>query len=138
MQTAARRGSAFGKTRWRNGVHRGSTCITLVRKAGGAPELGRFRATLQRLAARDPQAHAQRLEELAYLANVLVAGCPYAGRRLRPIEAVRIVAEACERGFQLALERERAARAAEPDADARILSKLGAVRVFRIGYHLLA
>jgi hypothetical protein len=43
---------------------------------------------LQRLAEQAPALFAERAEELAYLSNVLLAGCSVSGRKLRPIEAV--------------------------------------------------
>src|SRR6185369_1639067 len=43
---------------------------------------------LRRLASEHPEKFAERSEELAYLTNVLVAGCSLDGRRLRPLEAV--------------------------------------------------
>ena len=46
----------------------------------------------------------QRSEELAYLANVLVSGCTFQQRRLRPIEAVSAVIATCSLGLWLTME----------------------------------
>lgn len=46
-------------------------------------------------------AFAERSEELAYLSNVLVAGCSVDGRRLRPLEAVEHVIAAVSLGLWL-------------------------------------
>jgi hypothetical protein len=46
-------------------------------------------------------AFAERGEELAYLANVLAAGCSFRGRRFRPAEAVRAAIATCSLGLEL-------------------------------------
>ena len=58
-----------------------------------------FRAALAHLAERDPDAHAQRMDELAYLANVLIAGASSGARAYRPVEAVEAVIEICTAGL---------------------------------------
>jgi Family of unknown function (DUF6178) len=58
-----------------------------------------FRAALARLAELDPAAHAQRMDELAYLANVLIAGASRGARAYRPVEAVEAVIETCTAGL---------------------------------------
>lgn len=58
---------------------------------------------LQRLAEANPDRFAACSEELAYLANVVVAGCSFRQRRLRPIEALRLVMATCNLGLLLAL-----------------------------------
>lgn len=55
---------------------------------GGRAQPPLFTRALRQLAARNPSAFAARSEELAYLANVLLAGASLDGRRLRPAEAV--------------------------------------------------
>jgi hypothetical protein len=62
-------------------------------------KLDPFRAGLARLADRDPDAHAQRMDELAYLANVLIAGASREQRAYRPVEAVEAVIETCSAGL---------------------------------------
>jgi hypothetical protein len=56
---------------------------------------------LRVLAETAPATFAERSEELAYLSNVLVAGCSVDGRRLRPLEAVEHVIAAVSLGLWL-------------------------------------
>jgi hypothetical protein len=91
---------------------------------------------LERSSAGDPRVHAERLEELAYLSNVLLAGCAHRGRSLRPVEAARLAMAVCEVG----LERIGASIAGKRGADARASAawaRHSAVKAFRIGWHLL-
>lgn len=60
---------------------------------------------MRRLAETAPEAFARRNEEIASLANVLAAACPFHDRKLRPIEAMRIAIAVVDRG--LALEAKR-------------------------------
>ena len=50
-----------------------------------------FKRAMVELYASHPKLHSLRMDELSYLGNVLVAGCTFAGRRLRPFEAVQAV-----------------------------------------------
>lgn len=59
-------------------------------------------SALRRLAANVPETFAERSEELAYLSNVLIAGCAVDGRRLRPLEAVEHALAAVSLGLWLA------------------------------------
>lgn len=68
------------------------------------PLLGKSSPLAGALAALDPETLAERSEELAYLVNVVVAGQGWRGRRLRPIEAVRIVMRACELSLERGLD----------------------------------
>jgi hypothetical protein len=47
-----------------------------------------------------PQRFAERMNEVSYLANVLMAAPSREGRRLRPIEALEEVIAACSRGLE--------------------------------------
>lgn len=81
--------------------------------------------TMRALAETDPEAFAARSEEVAYLANVLVAGASNEGRRYRPAEAVQKAVEVCSRGLELASK----------NADAvTILREHPAVGLFRLGF----
>jgi hypothetical protein len=51
------------------------------------------------LAEEAPDVYAQRSEELAYLANVLVAGCTFERRRARPSEAIQVVIAVVNHGL---------------------------------------
>jgi hypothetical protein len=65
-----------------------------------------FARALVELSAAHPSVHAERLDELGFLANALVAGESHGGRRLRPIEALELAL----RVVGSALEAELAAR----------------------------
>ena len=92
-------------------------------RAAPAPRLGSgahapepaaaFRVAVQALAAQNPALHARRLEELAYLANVLIAGASHDGRRYRNQEAAEAALALCELGLAHVLgERENDAERA--------------------------
>jgi hypothetical protein len=72
----------------------------------------------------DPPAFSERMEELAFLLNVVVAGCGIDDRRLRSAEAADVVLAVCEIGL---------AHLGGPAA----LEGQGADKLFRIGWHLL-
>lgn len=59
-------------------------------------------AAMRRLAEEDGARFTARAEEIAYLANVLVAGCTIDGRRLKDNEAAEAVIAACSLGLDLA------------------------------------
>ena len=63
-----------------------------------------FRSTVAGLAGSDPRAHQRVIEELAYLANVLVAGDT--SRAWQPVEAAERVLELCDAGLRALLARE--------------------------------
>jgi hypothetical protein len=86
----------------------------------GDDRLGRIRAHLLDAQQRDADARARSTEELAYLANVLIAGCSLDGRRFRAVEAADAVLAACNLGLQ------------KKNADASDL-----VGVFRAGWNIL-
>jgi len=68
------------------------------------------------------------MEELAYLANVLIAGHGIDGRRYRLFEAAETAMAVCNLGLRHLLE-------AGEDAD-RIVREESAVKLFRVGWHL--
>mgnify|MGYP001550252081 CR=1 FL=1 len=63
----------------------------LLSGAGQGREVPLVIQALRELAEASPAVFAERSEELAYLSNVLAAGCSVDGRRLRPLEAVEHV-----------------------------------------------
>ena len=72
--------------------------------AGPAPAEPLLIRAMRQLAEDDPARFDERTEELAYLVNVLVAGCSFRGRRLRPVEAAAAVIATCSEGLALALQ----------------------------------
>src|SRR5689334_13569866 len=62
-----------------------------------------FTTAMRRLRQENPLAFSKRSEELAYLANVLVAAWTIDGHRVRPIEGVTTAIAACNAGLDLVL-----------------------------------
>ena len=60
-----------------------------------------FARALAALSVADPQTHTARMEELGYLANVLLSGCTHQGRRLRPVEALEAAVATTSLGLEL-------------------------------------
>jgi hypothetical protein len=86
-----------------------------------------LQAALVELRLREPELFSRRIEELGYLANVLVAGS--SGRSPRPVEALEQAIAVCNTGLERALGADRAlARAVE------LLERTPADRLFRRGY----
>jgi hypothetical protein len=84
-------------------------------------------AALIELRLQDDAIFSQRIEELGYLANVLIAGS--SGRRPRPVEALEQAIAICNTGLERALGADRSlARAVE------LLDKTPADQLFRRGY----
>lgn len=66
-----------------------------------APIELRLQVALVELSDTEPLVHAARFEELAYLANVVIAGCNHDGRKLRPIEALEAAIATTNLGLEL-------------------------------------
>lgn len=62
-----------------------------------------FTTAMRRLKQENSSAFSKRTEELAYLANVLVAAWTIDGRRVRPIEGITTAIAACDAGLDLVL-----------------------------------
>jgi hypothetical protein len=87
---------------------------------------------MARLAQSDTRRHSQRLLEVSYLANVLIAGCPFQDRRFRPFEAGQAAVAVCNVGLeQLAGEK------TEPNELMAMLEKKDNLELFRAGWSLL-
>jgi len=100
-------------------------------EAGTPVECALLRDALFELRERAPARSQQRMEELAFLANVLIAGCAMRGRRFRPLEAARAALAVCNLGLAHRLATTRA-----QDATLK-LQVDGADKLFRLGWHLL-
>ena len=94
----------------------------------GQPEEA-FRQAVRQLAASAPAEHARRMEELAFVANVLHAGCSIAGRSFRPAEAAQTAVAVCNLGLAYLTE-EKCKRLDVALAE-------GAEKLFRIGWRIL-
>jgi len=92
--------------------------------------LSLFRRSMAALLVSDPDAHRRVLDELAYLANVLVAGDT--SRGWAPAEAAQRVLALCDEGLHSVLSREP--HADERDSAERILARWGAVGLFRVAW----
>jgi len=99
--------------------------------APGEQKLDVLRAALAGLADRDPDAHARRMDELAYLANVLIAGASPGARAYRPVEAVEAVIETCTAGLAHLL-----GGPPSEEAAALALARHRADRLFLAGWRL--
>lgn len=93
-----------------------------------APLLAR---ALEQLAERDPAAAAARAEELAYLANVLLAAVGDEGERLRPAEAVEQALAGVRLGLSLVCPARGDARIAQAG---RVLAQHGCDQLWRLGF----
>jgi hypothetical protein len=127
-------------------------CSPSDEKVGTAtPGQGRKRLTLMaasllELRERDATLHAQRTEELGFLANVLVAGSRHDGRPYRPVEAIECALAVCSLGLERAYADTRGPRpeatavVSQPPSAAEacsLLPKVTADRLFRAGLHAL-
>lgn len=83
----------------------------------------------------DPAHYVQRIEEIGYLANVLIAASEGQDRRLRPIEALELALTFTDRGLRIALgDRKHSARDSRLTAARVKLATTSADSLFRIGY----
>jgi len=91
-----------------------------------------FTAALRLIADRAPGIHATRVQELAYLANVLVAGCNLGRRSMRPVEAARAALATSSLGLEHLLTQQP-----KPGSAARMVECTAADKLFLIGWHIL-
>ncbi|HEY7058741.1 MAG TPA: DUF6178 family protein [Vicinamibacterales bacterium] len=102
--------------------------------AGEAGPLSRIRTHLQLVAEQNPTVSATRHEELAYLANALVAGCPFDSDRFSGVQASDAAVAVCNLGLENWPRRWR------PGADslsADFLVSHDLVTVFQVGWAVL-
>ena len=95
--------------------------------------LGTPEAAVAPLRALATDLHAQRMAELAYLTNVLAAGCALDGRSMRPLEAAHAAVATCNLGIEHLLQ-DGPARATA----ATVLRHESVDKLFRVGWRLLA
>jgi hypothetical protein len=107
----------------------------LLTGRGEDDRLGLVRAQMRHLQEHDGDLHGRRMEELGFVANVLVAGASFNGRRFRPPEAARAAAAACNLGLENWPRAWLPDRGSTPPAD--ILVHHDLVTVFRVGWSVL-
>jgi hypothetical protein len=107
----------------------------LLAGPGGGDRLDRIRAQMRHLQEHDGDLHARRLEELGFVANVLVAGASFNGQRFRPSEAARAAAAVCNLGLENWPPAWRPGGRSAPSADVLVHHDL--VTLFRVGWCVL-
>lgn len=118
-------------------------------EASKTPEepAARFQRAMARLRQEAPERYAERVEELAYVTNVLVAGHQPDGEQLRPLEAAEAALALCHLGLELvlasAVARPSPAATANPAGGAvgaafRLISETPLERLFLVGWRSLA
>lgn len=105
--TSAEAKARPGRTRRQPRKRLGSTdeAVPTSHTALTALEPSLLEVALGELREHDAPCYAERMEELAYLANVLVAGYSEGTRRLRPVEGLELAVTTCTRALEAALER---------------------------------
>jgi len=103
-----------------------------------SPDEPSLLAAIRAVRSQDEPAHTTRLHELAYLANVLIAGDSprrrALHRELRPVEAAQEVLDICERGAaQLLQSRSEPLTATSLQS---LLKQTTMVKLFRVGWHI--
>jgi Family of unknown function (DUF6178) len=109
-----------------------ATPVTALVPSTTGPLLGR---ALAELAADDPARHAEHLEGLGFLANVLVAGETQAGRRFRPIEALETAVTVCDEALTTELDATPASNEDRMRAAVALLRTRHLDELFRRGWH---
>ncbi len=104
----------------------------LLSETEAAPTVSdRLRAALLALAETRPDRHDRRMRELAYLANLFLAGRGSAYSPIRPLDAAREVLDVCAEGLAFLIGRKQERRPPEV-----LLADTGADKLFRIGWRL--
>jgi hypothetical protein len=102
--------------------------------SGREPQTQPLLHALAWLAAENPACHARRLQELAYLANLLMAGHTHQNRRYRPAEAAQAVLEACARGLDYFTRTKGMPEAISWNQG---LQTQNAVKLFKLGWKMM-
>jgi hypothetical protein len=108
--------------------------LTATTQPGDLAE-SRLSDAMRSLAERDPVRYGERSEELAYLTNVLLAGCSIEQRSLRPLEAVRVAIATCNLGLCMAISGPPSVRQEDVATEAlAVLRQRTADELFRCGW----
>ena len=92
---------------------------------------------LGELAGTAPERYAERMEELGYLANVLVSESQLGPRQLRPVEALEAALAITSLGLERAMSAETKGHSSSPDEVSALLAKTPADQLFRAGFRAL-
>lgn len=109
--------------------------LLLKGRAAARDRLSPMRSHLRFVQEHDGATYARRTEELAYLANVLVAGCSFDSRRFRAVEAADAVLAVCNLGLEN--WRLPGATTTRPGLPPGFLVRQDLVSVFRTGWSVL-
>ena len=86
----------------------------------------------------DPDLYSQRLTELSYLSNVLIAGCGFKGRTFQPQEAAEAAFSICNLGSEYLLKQDEGPREDQPnDPMTALLKRHHLVKLFQLGWKIL-
>jgi hypothetical protein len=131
---------AFGKLEaelaaWERAQHQPTALLTGP-EDGSVAESDWIRLALSGLQG-VPEQFDRRMDELTYLANLLMVGVEYAGERMESRPAARLALATCNLGASHELW---LAEAEDPVETVRamLMTEPGLVRLFRVGWHLLA
>jgi hypothetical protein len=104
----------------------GSAPLGLLQGTGKADTASSlFINAMATLRANSPEVHDRRVEELAYVTHVLVAGCTFEGRAMRPLEAARAAISTVSLGID---------HLATDGAAVTVLGRESVDKLFRIGW----
>jgi hypothetical protein len=107
---------------------RPATAGLLETADAGDTTANHFAAAMAALRTSAPEMQDRRMQELAYVTQVLLAGCTFEGRGMRPLEAARAAMATVNLGIEHGLA----------DATAEAVVRLQSVdTLFRVGWHLL-
>lgn len=116
-------------------THRSASGAIAVRDASGGPTQCLLDCALAQLYKTDPNLYNERMEELSYLANVMIAAPQNQRRRLRPVEALETVLHLTNRGLEMKLSiSAQQAKAEALRAATALLSVTTADCLFRPAY----
>jgi len=86
----------------------------------------------------DPDLYSQRLTELSYLSNVLIAGCGFKDRTFQPQEAAEAAFSTCNLGAEYLLMQDAGLRKDQPiDPMTALLKQHHLVKLFQLGWKIL-
>jgi len=86
----------------------------------------------------DPDLYSQRLTELSYLSNVLIAGCEFKGSTFQPQEAAEAAFSICNLGSEYLIKQDAGSHKDQPiDPMTALLKRHHLVKLFQLGWKIL-